>query len=92
MDQPKGFVVEKKEDHVFQLNMSLYGLKHPPRQWYKRFDAFMNTYGLSKSVLDTCMYYKNMPEINTLKKLLIKEFDMKSLGAKKKILRMAISK
>ena len=114
MDQPEGFLAEGKEDHVCQLKKSLYGLKQSPRQWYKRFDAFMTTHGFSRSAFDSCVYHKkmsgnsmiylllyvddmliaanNITEINILKKLLSKEFDMKDLGVAKKILGMEISR
>ena len=49
MQQPEGFVVEGKEDHVCQLKKSLYGLKQSSRQWYKRFDSFMVGRGYSRS-------------------------------------------
>ena len=112
--KPEGFLAEGKEDHVCQLKKSLYGLKQSPRQWYKRFDAFMTTHEFSRSAFDSCVYHKkmsgnsmiylllyvddmliaanNITEINALKKLLSKEFDMKDLGAAKKILGMEISR
>ena len=41
MKQPEGFVVPGKEQYVYRLKKSLYGLKQASRQWYKRFDTIM---------------------------------------------------
>ena len=51
--QPKGFTVSGKEDYVFLLESSLYGLKQSPRQWYKRFDSFMISHDFKRSSFDT---------------------------------------
>ena len=56
MDQPEGFILPGKEDHVCKLKRSLYGLKQSPRQWYKRFDSFMISYGFKRSEFDSCVY------------------------------------
>ena len=37
---------------------SLYGLKHAPRQWYKKFDDFIQSVGFSKSDEDHCLFIK----------------------------------
>ena len=95
-----------------KLIKSLYGLKQSPRQWYKRFDAFVTAHGLTNSSYDVCVYFKkcddgsilylllyvddmliaakDMGEIQKVKDLLNSEFDMKDLGAAKKILGMEI--
>ncbi|KAL6324554.1 hypothetical protein AAG906_013366 [Vitis piasezkii] len=112
MKQPEGFVDSEKSDHVCFLKKSLYGLKQSPRQWYKRFDAFMVSHEFMRNQYDSCVYFKtlhdgsfiylllyvddmliaakNRAEINKLKQLLSSEFEMKDLGAAKKILGMEI--
>ncbi|KAL5858125.1 hypothetical protein ACOSQ3_005583 [Xanthoceras sorbifolium] len=112
MQQPEGFEIEGKKDHVCLLKKSLYGLKQSPRQWYKRFDSFMIGHGYSRSQYDSCVYFrklkdgsfvylllyvddmliaaKDMFELNKLKSELSGEFEMKDLGAAKKILGMEI--
>jgi len=37
MIQPEGFEVQGKEDSIFRLKKSLYGLKQSLRQWFKKF-------------------------------------------------------
>ena len=114
MEQPHGFEVDGKEDHVCLLKKSLYGLKQSSRQWYKRFDSFMLGHGYTRSMYDSCVYFrkltdgsfvylllyvddmliatKNLSEIHTLKMQLSSEFEMKDLGATKKILGMEIKR
>ncbi|KAL5757095.1 hypothetical protein ACOSQ2_021841 [Xanthoceras sorbifolium] len=112
MQQPEGFEIEGKKDHVCLLKKSLYGLKQSPRQWYKRFDSFMIGHGYSRSQYDSCVYFRKLKdgsfvylllyvddmliaakdifELNKLKSELSGEFEMKDLGAAKKILGMEI--
>ena len=58
MDQPEGFVVPEKENFVYRLKKSLYGLKQSPRQWYKIFDSFMLSHGFMWSNYDSCVYLR----------------------------------
>ncbi|KAJ9566010.1 hypothetical protein OSB04_001976 [Centaurea solstitialis] len=70
MHQPEGFVFPGKEGHVCKLIKSLYGLKQSPRQWYKRFDAFVTAHGLSNSSYDSCVYFKKCDDGSILYLLL----------------------
>ena len=45
MQQPEGFIEKGKEKLVSKIKKSLYGLKKSPREWYNKFDAFMQTQG-----------------------------------------------
>ena len=58
MSQPEGFILPGKEDHVCKLKKSLYGLKQSPRQWYLRFDEFMQMHKFVRCSYDCCVYYK----------------------------------
>ncbi|KAL9266872.1 Retrovirus-related Pol polyprotein from transposon TNT 1-94-like protein [Drosera capensis] len=59
MEQPEGFVVKGKKDHVYRLSKSLYGLKQASRQWYKKFEFVMKLQGYKKTKDDHCMFVKN---------------------------------
>ena len=60
MIQPCGFKVAGKENHVCRLFKSLYGLKQSPRQWYKRFDQFIQGQKFTKSEQDHCVYFRRL--------------------------------
>ena len=112
MQQLEGFTTSGKEDYVFLLKRSLYGLKLSPRQWYKRFDSFIISHDFKRSSFDSCVYFKrcndesllylllyvddmliatkSKEEIRIVKAHLNNEFEMKDLGAAKKILGMEI--
>ena len=58
MEQPKGFVASGQEHRVCQLRKSLYDLKQALRQWYKKFDDFIQSVGFSKSDEDHWLFTK----------------------------------
>ncbi|KAH9724129.1 Integrase catalytic domain-containing protein [Citrus sinensis] len=62
MIQPCGFRVTGKENHVCRLIKSLYGLKQSPRQWYKRFDQFIQGHKFTRSEHDHCVYFRRLPD------------------------------
>ena len=58
MEQLEGFKVKSKENFVWKLRKSLYGLKQPLRQWYKKFDSFMISHGYNVITSYHCMFTK----------------------------------
>ena len=58
MEELKGFVASGQEHIICRLKKSLYGLKHTSRQWYKKFDDFIQPVGFSKSDEDHCLFIK----------------------------------
>ena len=58
MSQPKGFIVEEKEDLVCKLKKSLYNLKQSPRMWYQKFDAYVLGLDVPWSNADHYVYTK----------------------------------
>ena len=49
MAQPKGFVVEGKENLGCHLKKSIYGLKQGSRQWYLKFDETIRKFGFKEN-------------------------------------------
>ena len=70
MRQPEEFTVQGKEGHVCLLKKSLYGVKQSPRQWYKRFNAFMLALGYSRSDYNSCVYHTCLSEDSSIYLLL----------------------
>jgi len=59
VEQPKGFIVEGKEDKVYRLSKALYDLKQAPRAWYSRIDDYLLSLGFDKSLLESTLYVKS---------------------------------
>jgi hypothetical protein len=60
IEQPEGFVIHRKESHVYKFKKALYGLKQALRAWYGRIDSFLQSLGLSKSIADPNIYINIM--------------------------------
>ena len=58
IEQPKGFIVHKKDSHICKLRKELYGLKQAPRAWYGWIDGYLVNLGFTKSNADPNVYYK----------------------------------
>jgi hypothetical protein len=56
MKQPKGFVVKAKQELVFKLKRSLYGVKKSPRMWYHNFDTHILILGFVRINIDHYIY------------------------------------
>lgn len=58
MEQPPGFVEPGFEDHVWQLNRSLYGLPDGGRCWYKTMDKELLAIGFARAPTEACIYMR----------------------------------
>jgi hypothetical protein len=58
MKQPKGFIMEGKEDMGCRLKKSIYGLKQASRQWYLKLNETYKRFGFKENVEDNCVYAK----------------------------------
>uniref|UniRef100_A0A2N9IW04 Integrase catalytic domain-containing protein n=1 Tax=Fagus sylvatica TaxID=28930 RepID=A0A2N9IW04_FAGSY len=66
MVQPEGFEAKGKEHRVCRLKKSLYGLKQPLRQWYKKFDSFMMGHACTRTDVDHCVYVRQFANVGSL--------------------------
>jgi hypothetical protein len=55
--QVSGFEVPGKENWVWKLNKSLYGMKQAPRMWKKHLTTTLKTLGLSPSIMDDALFF-----------------------------------
>ena len=56
MQQPEGFIQDRQEGKVCELQKSIYGLKKASRSWNIRFDETVKTYGFSQLEDEPCVY------------------------------------
>ena len=64
MEQPEGFEVKGKENIVCRLKKSFYGLKHAPRQWYRKFESFIANHNYMKTNSDHCVFVQKFSNDN----------------------------
>ena len=89
MEQPEGFVVDGKENHVCKLRKSLYGLKQDLRQWYLKFESVIENQGYKKTSSDHCVFFQKFSDDDFIILLLYVD-DMLIVGKNKS--RIAILK
>ena len=63
--QPKGFEVAGKEDWVYRLKKSLYGLKQSPRAWYQTIAPVFEQLGFAKCGSDHSIFVSTKAGITT---------------------------
>ena len=58
MVQPENFESKDSKHLVCKLKKSIYGLKQASRQWYRKFDQVITSYGFKENTIDQCIYLK----------------------------------
>ena len=58
VEQPPGFEIPDKPNHVYKLQKALYGLKQAPRAWYERLSNFLLEKEFSRGKVDTTLFIK----------------------------------
>lgn len=61
MEQPGGFEEPKKEDWVWRLERSLYGMKQAGRVWNGTLNEEMVSWGFTRLSAESCIYYRKRP-------------------------------
>jgi hypothetical protein len=51
VEQHLGYQKERKEELVYKLKKSLYGLRHAPRAWYSKIETYFGSEGFLKCPL-----------------------------------------
>jgi hypothetical protein len=60
VEQPPGFEDPKRANHMYKLSKALYGLKPPPRAWYKRLRDFLLSKDFKIGKVDTTLFTKRI--------------------------------
>jgi hypothetical protein len=63
--QPEGFEVEGKEDWVYRLKKSLYGLKQSPRAWYRTIAPVLEEFGFIRCESDHSIFISRKGGLTT---------------------------
>ena len=58
MQQPPCFIIAETSSLEWKLYKSLYGLKHAPRAWYEKIEAYFLKNGFKRCIFDPNMYVK----------------------------------
>jgi hypothetical protein len=58
MEQPEGFVEAGFEDHVWELQRGLYGMKQGGLVWNRTMNQAMLTWGFTRLKCEHCIYYR----------------------------------
>ncbi|RVW22594.1 hypothetical protein VitviT2T_021333 [Vitis vinifera] len=58
MVQPENFESNNSKQLVCRLKKSIYGLKQASRQWYRKFDQMITSFGFKENTVDQCIYLK----------------------------------
>jgi hypothetical protein len=61
MEQPPGFECPGKEDWVWQLLKSIYGMKQASRVWNKTLHAAVSEWGFQRMDCEWCVYIRRSP-------------------------------
>ena len=56
VEQPEGFVVPGKENHVCLLQKTLYGLKQSPREWFMTMASELVNFEFKQCTADPCIF------------------------------------
>lgn len=60
MEQPEGFVIKGKENQIYRLNKSIYGLKQAARCWYDKInEVLLKKLHFRKSSVEPCIYFRH---------------------------------
>jgi hypothetical protein len=61
MEQPEGFEVPGKEDWVYHLMKSIYGMKQASRVWNITFNEGIVSFGFIRLSCEWCVYFRSSP-------------------------------